>query len=149
MELFLPKVVFELGTQGILSARNWGNWFHQINTQVLYILKSVWVLRTLNAGRNSHFPKDDPKKIVIRNFSYNQRTQNNRQKVGGCLEKKLFLGNKILNQGFGSNLKNLFFCKILPQICYFFEFFQHFSTRNTDNDYFAALKRWLNYTTNK
>ena len=54
----------------------------------------------------------------------------------------------------GANSKNQFFCSILLQICYFFVFFQLFSTKNTENDYLdqhlgcGAPKRWSKYTTN-
>ena len=38
-------------------------------------------------------------------------------------------GAKTLDQRFGANLKNPFFCKILLQICYFFAFSQLFSKK--------------------
>ena len=53
----------------------------------------------------------------------------------------------------GAYSKNQFFCSILLQICYFFAFFQLFTTKNTKNYYFkqrvgcAAPKGWLKYTT--
>ena len=50
------------------------------------------------------------------------------------LEKQAhFFGNKTVDQRFGANLKKRVFCKILLQISCFF---QLFSTKKAENDYF-------------
>ena len=60
---------------------------------------------------------------------------------------------KTLHQRFGANFKKTIFCKILLQICYFFAFFQLFSKKHAENDFFdqrlgcAAPKCWSKYST--
>ena len=63
---------------------------------LLFILTSVWVLRTPNAGRNNHFQHFFCKKA------------RNLQQISA---KNMFFGNKTADQRFGANLKNLFITK--------------------------------------
>ena len=65
-----------------------------------------------------------------------------------------FLGNKTVEQRLGANLKkNIFLINFTPNLQLFFVFFQLYSTKNAENDYFnqhfecAAPKHWLKYTT--
>ena len=56
-----------------------------------------------------------------------------------CNIISVFGGNKTLDQRLGANSKTLYFCSILLQICYFF---QLYSTKKAENDYFDQRLAW-------
>ena len=103
---------------------------------MLFVLTSVWVLRTPNAGQNMLFKCFFAKKLKICFGVKNSKKFGNKQIfykivcksqlfVGKTvfLEKKAhFFGNKTVNHRSGANLKKRVFYKILQQISCFFSF---------------------------
>ena len=121
---------------------------------LLYILTNVWVLVKIvifsifwakKLKKSNKFARKFSKKHVFLSLHQNAGRLFYSQKI------YLFSLKTPVDQCFGANLKNMFFCRILLQISCFLKLFP---VKNIKIAYFdqrlecAAPKRWSKYTTN-